>query len=140
MKAPKIFFSLCISTILTSHAFAESIAVIVHPSNPLMDVSKDDIKRIFLSKTDSIKKVKLKPITQNSLQPIRIKFDEDVLGKSPSKSKAYWSRLIFTAAGMPPPELNSNGEIIKWVSENPDAIAYIEESSLNDSVKLLKKF
>jgi len=128
------------SAILTSHVFAASIAVIIHPSNALQDASKDEIKRLFLAKTDGIQKVKLKPIAQNSSQSIRVVFDEDVLGKNPSKSKAYWSRLVFTAAGMPPPELDSSGAIVKWVSENPDAIAYVEESSLSDSVKVLKKF
>ena len=140
MKLSKIFLALCISAILTSHVFATSIVVIVHPSNPLKDVSKDEIKRLFLAKTDGIQKVKLKPIAQNSSQSIRVVFDEDILGKTPSKAKAYWSRLVFTAAGMPPPELGSNGTTVQWVSENPDAIAYVEESSLNDTVKVLKKF
>jgi len=140
MKLSKIFLALCISVILTSHVFATSIVVIVHPSSPLKEASKDEIKRLFLSKIDTIQKVKLKPITQNSSQSIRVVFDEDVLGKTPSKAKAYWSRLVFTAAGMPPPELDSNAAVVKWVSENPDAISYVEDSSLNDSVKVLKKF
>ena len=138
MKLSKIISALLISILLTSTAFAASIAVIVHPSNSLSDASKDEIKRLFLSKTDAIKGKKLKAVAQNSSQPIRIVFDEDVLGKNPSKVKAYWARMVFTASGMPPPELDSNTAIIKWVSENPDAIGYIEDSAVNDSVKVLK--
>ena len=140
MKLSKIISALLISISLTSTAFATSIAVIVHPSNSLNDASKDEIKRLFLSKTDAIKGKKLKPVAQNNGQSIRIVFDEDVLGKSPSKVKAYWARLVFTASGMPPPELDSNTAIIKWVSNNPDAIGYIEEGAANDSIKVLKKF
>ena len=140
MKLSKIISALLISISLTSTAFAASIAVIVHPSNSLNDASKDEVKRLFLSKTDAIKGKKLKPVAQNNGQSIRIVFDEDILGKSPSKVKAYWARLVFTASGMPPPELDSNTAIIKWVSNNPDAIGYIEEGAANDSIKVLKKF
>ena len=140
MKLSKIISALLVSLLLTSTAFASSIAIIIHPSNSLNDASKGEIKRLFLSKTDSIKGKKLNPVAQNNSQAIRIVFDEDILGKTPSKVKAYWARMVFTASGMPPPELDSNTAIIKWVSENADAIAYIEEGALNDSVKVLKKF
>ena len=140
MKLSKVISALLVSVLLTSTAFAASIAVIVHPDNSLNEVSKDEIKRLFLSKTDAIKGKKLKAVAQNNSQSIRIVFDEDVLGKNPSKVKAYWARMVFTASGMPPPELDSNTAIIKWVSENPDAIGYIEDTAVNSSVKVLKKF
>lgn len=138
MKSSKIISALLVSVFLTSTAFAASIAVIVHPDNSLNDASKDEIKRLFLSKTDAIKGKKLKAVAQNNSQSIRIVFDEDILGKNPSKVKAYWARMVFTASGMPPPELDSNAAIIKWVSENPDAIGYIEDAAVNSSVKVLK--
>ena len=131
--------ALFIGAMLTSQAFAGGIALIVHPDNQLKNVSNDEIKRLFLSKTDVIQGVKLKPIIQSSSQSIRIVFDEDTLGKSPSKSKAYWSRLIFTAAGAPPPSMESSKEIIKWVSTHPDAISYIEAGSVTGEIKLLKE-
>ena len=131
--------ALLIGAMLSPQAFAEGIALIAHPDNKLQNVSSDEIKRLFLAKTDAIQGIKLKPVIQATSQSIRIVFDEDALGKSPSKSKAYWSRLIFTAAGSPPPSLDSNEEIIKWVASHPDAISYIDAKAVTDEIKLLKE-
>ena len=131
--------ALIFSVIFSTQVFAAGIALIVHPSSTLKEASSDEVKRLFLSKTDAIQGVKLKPVIQSTSQSIRIVFDEDALGKSPSKSKAYWSRMVFTAAGMPPPNLESSSAIIEWVSKHPDSVSYIEIESVNDSVKLLKE-
>lgn len=119
-------------------ADSAQISIIVHPSAALKTVSKKEVANLFLAKTDSIQGVKLEPVNQNPSQAIRIVFDEDVLGKTPSKMSAYWARMIFTARGAPPPEFDSNAAIIKWVAEHPDSIAYIENSTVNDSVSVLK--
>lgn len=131
--------ALLVSLSFASSAFAEGIALIVHPSSTLSDASKDEVKRLFLSKTDAIQGVKLKPVAQTPTQPIRVVFDEDALGKSPSKSKAYWSRMIFTASGTPPPQKESSAEIISWVSTHPDSIGYVEVEQVTDGVKILKE-
>lgn len=140
MKIPSFLYVLLITLAMTGNAFAASITVIVHPDNPLKEASKDEIKKLFLAKSSKIQGVSLKPVAQNSSQSIRIVFDEDILGKSPSRAKAYWSRLVFTAAGMPPPELDTNAAVVKWVSENPKAIGYVEDSTVDSSVKALIRF
>jgi ABC-type phosphate transport system substrate-binding protein len=140
MKIPSFLYVLLITLAMTGNAFAASITVIVHPDSPLKEASKDEIKKLFLAKSSKIQGVSLKPVAQNSSQSIRIVFDEDILGKNPSRAKAYWSRLVFTAAGMPPPELDTNAAVVKWVSENPKAIGYVEDSTVDSSVKALIRF
>jgi ABC-type phosphate transport system substrate-binding protein len=140
MKISNIIYALLMSLVMIGNASAASIVVIVHPDSPLKEASQDEIKKLFLAKSSKIQGVGLKPVAQNSSQSIRVVFDEDILGKSPSRAKAYWSRLVFTAAGMPPPELDTNAAVVKWVSENPEAIGYVEASTMDSSVKALKKF
>lgn len=130
------------TTILSSQASqaAESgIALIVHPSNPLKNISKDEIMHLFLNKTDTVQNIKLTPVIQTTFQSIRVVFDEDALGKTPSRSKAYWSRIIFTSASTPPQQMENSNEVIKWIAAHPDSIGYVELEAVNNTVKLLKK-
>ncbi|MBV1872650.1 MAG: phosphate ABC transporter substrate-binding protein [Gammaproteobacteria bacterium] len=138
MKLQNIFrLAIMAGVLCSAQAYAGNIAVVIHPSSKLESASLDEVKRLFLDKKKSIQGVKLSAVAQNSSQAIRVVFDEDVLGKDPSRSKAYWSRLIFTAKGMPPPELDSSSAIVKWVSAHPNAIGYVDMGSVNESVKLL---
>lgn len=138
------FYALVTGMILSAaifppHADASGIALIVHPNNPLKNISKDEIVHLFLNKTDTVQNIKLTPIIQTTLQSIRIVFDEDALGKTPSRSKAYWSRIIFTSAGTPPQQMENSSEVIEWISAHPDAIGYVEIEAVDDTVKILKE-
>jgi hypothetical protein len=51
--------------------------------------------------------------------------------------KAYWSKIIFTGRGQPPPSVSSDIEMRKRVSENPAAIGYIDRSLVDNSVRVV---
>lgn len=53
--------------------------------------------------------------------------------------KAYWSKLIFSGKAKPLKELSSDSEVLRWMSSTPNAIAYIDASKVDDSVKVVKK-
>lgn len=122
----------------TSLAFAE-VAVIVNPGNG-SQISDDDIKRIFLGKNkkfengDTVKAINLK-----SGNGTRSEFEKKALGKSSSQVKAYWSKLIFSGKAKPLKELSSDSDVLSFVSSTPNAIAYIDASKVDASVKVVKK-
>lgn len=72
--------------------------------------------------------------------PVRAEFNDKALGKNASQLKAYWSRLIFTGKGTPPKESGNDADVVALVAQNPNMVGYIDESALNDSVKVLFKF
>ncbi len=51
--------------------------------------------------------------------------------------QAIWSKIVFTGKGKPPKECKSSVEVKKVVSENVNAIGYIEKSAVDDSVKVI---
>lgn len=113
------------TAILAPHSAASGIALIVNPSNPLKNISKDEIIHLFPNKTDKAQKIKLTPIIQTTFQSIRIASDEAVLGKTRSKSKVYWSRIIFTSAGTPPQQMENSKEVIEWIAATPTPLAML---------------
>lgn len=115
-------------------------AVIVHPANGDA-IDKDMVAKVFLGKTKSWSSgTSVVPLNQKEGSGIRSGFDEDVLGKSSSQVKSYWSKLMFTGKGTPPKELDSGSAVKSAVASDPAAIGYIDASEVDDSVKVVFTF
>lgn len=131
--------SLVLAALASSVVRAE-FSVIVHPSTS-GDVSKDDIARIFLAKSKKLPDgSSAKPVNLDSNAAARAPFESNVLGKSPSQVKAYWSRLIFTGKAVPIEELGDDADVVARVASTPGAIGYVDSAALTDAVRVVLVF
>lgn len=125
--------------LFSSYSFAE-IAIVVNASNKTT-LSDNDIKRAFMGKLkkysngDKILVLNLKfgSVTRNE-------FDKKALKKSSSQIKAYWSKLVFSGKGKPPPELVSDKDVLALVSSDSNAIGYVDAENVDDTVRVVKRF
>lgn len=125
--------------VFATQASAE-VAVIVNASNAAQLTDKD-IARVFLGKEKNFANGQsVNVVYGKSGSASRGEFEQKVLHKSSSQIKAYWSKLIFTGKGTPPKELGSEQEVLSFVASTPNAIGYLDAASLNDSVRVVKKF
>jgi ABC-type phosphate transport system substrate-binding protein len=140
MMTFKQFFSALIISLVSSLALAET-AVIVSASNGNTSIDKTTVSKIFLGKSKSFPDgSQAVPVDQGDGSTIRNLFNSQILGKSDSQLKSYWSRLIFTGKGTPPKQVGNEGEVKKLVANNPNTIGYIDASTVDNSVKVLYKF
>jgi ABC-type phosphate transport system substrate-binding protein len=118
--------------------YADEVVVIVHPSNALSEISVDDVKKIYLGKKKFFPGgVKAIPGDQPKGAKSRKFFYGGIVGKSESKLKSYWSRLIFTGKGTPPKVIGNDAAVKAWVAEQPQGMGYIMRSVADDTVKVL---
>ncbi len=131
----KLFSALLI--LLFSVATYSEVVVIVHPSNN-NSFAKDEIEALFMVKKSSFADgAKASAYYLSADDPVRHQFDEKILGKSSSQLKAYWSKLVFTGKGTPPPELGNSAEAIAKVAGDTSAIAYVDKAAVKDNVKVV---
>ncbi len=132
----KALLGIAIGSVICLSAFAE-VVVVVHPSNDA-DLNKKSVQRIFLGKEKKFSNGKeALPINQDASTAERGSFDSDTLGRSSTQIAAYWSKLVFTGKGIPPKELNDNAAVISIVSDNPNAIGYVDSAAVTDAVKVV---
>lgn len=132
--------ALSLTVVFSAAAMAET-AVIVSSSNGNASLDKTTIEQIFLGKKASFPNgEKAVPVDQNEGSAVRDTFNQEVLGKSASQLKAYWSRLIFTGKGTPPKEAGNDADIVKLVASNPNLVGYVDASAVDGSVKVVFKF
>jgi ABC-type phosphate transport system substrate-binding protein len=123
---------------LASNVALADVVVVVSAKSPVVALSKAQIEDIFLGKTlrfpDGAPAV---AIDQAEGSPVRDEFYNKVSGKSAAQIKAYWSKIIFTGRGQPPPSVPNTIEMLKRISANPAAIGYIDRDMVNESVKVV---
>lgn len=139
MKIKQTLSALIIAT--ASMVVSAETAVIVSASNANATLDKATISKIFLGKSKSFPDgSQALPIDQNDGTPSRDAFNSNMLGKSASQLKSYWSRLIFTGKGTPPKQSGNDSDVKALVSNNPNMIGYIDSSAVDASVKVVHKF
>ena len=105
----------------------DGIAIIVHPDNPVSDLSIEQIAQLYTGEITNWKDVggndaEVVLIGREAASGTRDGF-ESITG---TKEKCQYRQ-----------ELTSTGDVITAVSQNPDAIGYASLASIKDSVKAL---
>jgi ABC-type phosphate transport system substrate-binding protein len=139
----KLFKQSC-SALLISMAASITLAetsVIISVNNPNSTLDQTAISKIFLGKAkrfpDGSQAV---PVDQDDKSTVRESFNTDILGKSDSQLKSYWSRLIFTGKGTPPKQSGDDAAVKELVAKNPNIIGYIDSSAVDASVQVVHTF
>ncbi|MRV73369.1 hypothetical protein GJ700_16785 [Duganella sp. FT92W] len=118
-------------SVLAAPASAE-LVIIVNPQNPATRMFPSQAAQFFLGGS-----VQFAPVEQPENSAIRAEFYKKVLEKSPAQVEAIWSKLLFTGKIKAPKECKSSAEVKKTVSENVNAIGYIEKAAVDDTVKVI---
>lgn len=111
---------------------AAEIVVVVNPNNPASRMFSEQAAQFFLGKSTLFT-----PIEFNDGSAVRAAFYSKVLAKDAAQVKAIWAKVVFTGKGTPPKEYGSAAEVKKAVANDVHAIAYLDKSQVDDSVKVI---
>ena len=112
--------------------------IIVNPTNPVTSVERRFLLDAFLKKVTRWPHDELiRPADLDAASPVRRRFSEQVLKRSVAAVKSYWQQLVFSGRDVPPPELDSDWQMVRYVLKYPGAIGYISPGANLDGVKIL---
>jgi len=110
----------------TSRASSPAFRVIVNPANASPALDRRFLTEVFLKRNTRWPTGELiRPVDQGTDSSVRRRFSEDVLNRSVAAVKSYWQQMIFSGRAIPPPELDSDEEVIRYVAKFPGAVGYI---------------
>ena len=123
---------------LASEIAMADVVVVVSAKSPVMALSKNQLIDIFLGKVSRYPDgTEAMPLDQAEGSGARDEFYARVADKSAAQIKAYWSKIIFTGRGQPPPTVSNSLEVRKRIRENPAAIGCIDRARVDDAVRVL---
>lgn len=122
-------------------ALAEPTAgyvVVVHPGSPER-LERSFVADVFLKKrTRWPGDRQIRPVDQKPANKVRRLFSEGVLQRSLEAVRSYWQQRIFSGRDVPPPELDSDEAVLRYVAKNPGAIGYVAAGHKLDGVKAVQ--
>jgi ABC-type phosphate transport system substrate-binding protein len=124
-----ILATMLLAALVASTARSE-LVVIVNPKSSAASMTAEEVANIYLGKNASFA-----PVDLPESAAARVDFYKKVAGKDSAQVKALWARLVFTGRMQPPREVSSSSDALKYVAGNDKAIAYIEKSAVDSSVK-----
>lgn len=129
----------CLGVLLavTGVAVAE-VVVVVSAENPASALSRTEVSNIFLGKLRQFPDGRpAHPVDQPEGSEVRTAFYREIGNRTPAEIKAYWSKMIFTGRGYPPPVAAGDERVKEIVAGQPGAIGYIDRVSVDGRVKVL---
>jgi hypothetical protein len=110
----------------SSRAAAPAFRVIVNPANASVALDRRFLTEVFLKRNTRWPTGELiRPVDQGTDSSVRRRFSEDVLNRSVAAVKSYWQQMIFSGRAIPPPELDTDEEVIRYVAKFPGAVGYV---------------
>jgi ABC-type phosphate transport system substrate-binding protein len=107
-----------------------SVQVIVNSENPIHTMDRKFLSEVFLKKmTRWSDDTAIQPVDLEPESPVREEFSQRILKRSVQAVRNYWQRLLFSGRNIPPPELKSDDEVIRFVSESKGGIGYVSSSA-----------
>ncbi len=128
-----------LSAAALSVADARSYLVVVNDSNPANAVAAAELARVFRKTVRQwTNGVSITPVDQSFQSAVRLRFSQDVLGRSPGQMQEYWLRQTYSGGEIPPPVRDSDAAVLEFVRSNAGAVGYVSSTvSLPAGVKAL---
>lgn len=124
------------STWREASANAPPFVLIIHASNEDDVLSRDFLEESFLKKTTRWPDGEhIRPVDLPASSAVRRAFSEKILRRSVEAVKNYWQQRIFSGRDVPPPELDSDSEVVAYVAKHPGAIGYVSSEAKLEHVK-----
>ena len=138
MKTRQIAFAAALALALFATG-VQAGAVIVSKTSPLVPMGTDDARRVFLGLQRNVGDQTVTVVFQRN-GAAREDFNNKVLGKNGSELTAYMAARIFAGRAVPPTEVGGDDDVKRILNGNPGAIGYINDSSVDDSVRVLLRY
>jgi len=130
----KIFLFL---VLLLELGTCDGIMVIGDKNFPDMNLSKQDIKAIFLDKKRFLNNQKILAMNYEYGNELRVCFEKSILEKSQKSLERYWRKAYYK--GKKPPKIIKSIEMLfSYIESVSPSIGYIDaNTTLKEDVKIL---
>jgi hypothetical protein len=113
--------------------------VIVNAKNPTTSVNRELVTDIFLKRTTSWEGAGgALPVDLRLDSGVRAAFSRSVLKRSLAAVRSYWTQRIFSGREVPPPELESEAAVVRFVASHPGGVGYVSPGPPAPGVKRLE--
>jgi ABC-type phosphate transport system substrate-binding protein len=108
------------------HAQEVAYHLVVHVSNPISRLTRDQVSKIFLRKvTLWDNRQPVLPVDQTADSPVRLTFTKQIHQRTIASIQTWWQQQTFAGIAVAPPERASDLAVLEYIRKYSNAIGYI---------------
>jgi ABC-type phosphate transport system substrate-binding protein len=119
-----------------SSSAVAGVVAIVNIANTTAD--RSTISRLYTGEAKSWSDGTSAKLYDLSDESARDEFCKAYTGKNASAIKTGWAKAVFTGRAVPPKMLDSDRDVKNEVSKDKNAVGYVNESSVDGSVRVVR--
>jgi len=134
---PLLALLACLALGAAPPAAAGDFKVVVHPDNPVSQLTTAQLSRLFLKKT--LRWPEGRPVqpVEPASPRLRERFALAVHEKSLNAVKSYWNQIIFSGRDVPPLEKADDAGVAAYVRAEPGAVGYLSPGADVTGLKVI---
>ncbi len=128
------------STTLAADAPKIQVALIINPKLAVKDMTKKDLKDMFLGKKTQWADKDKTPVVFVMLKggDVHKQFLKDFVGKTEAQFKTYWKKQVFTGKAKMPKDFKTEKEMMAYIAKTKGAIGYADIKTIADQTTVKK--
>ena len=123
-----------VAALLSSMNAFGGLVVVGNPAMSELDAST--VKKLYLGKAKSLQ---IEAVDLEDGHPKKGEFHQAITQKTEAQLQAYWAKRVFTGKGQPPKAVGQESLAKDMVASSTNTIAYIDESLVDSTVKVILK-
>lgn len=141
MRGKRMFFLVAVAIALLAIHTASACAGVAVICNPSLAVAaqldKNILARIFTGRTVQIDGIAVIPVNLPVGREERRVFLHHVLKQNDDEYVAYWLVRKSIGKGIPPQEVNTSQDVLRFIRSQAGAVGYINDRDLPPDVRVL---
>jgi len=132
----RLLLTLCLCMAISSPAQSETVLVSAI-DGAITHISREEAEQLYLGRLSSLRDGT--PVRLLDLAPgaTRNAFYQGLIGKNPTQTRAYWSRIVFTGRARPPREVAGPEELRDAINQDPNLVGYVPIDGLSTDMRIL---
>lgn len=118
-------------------AAADSFVLVANGNNKVESLSRRDVALIFLSRKRSWPNGKNIAVVINENPKIYSDFSYTILKRSPRQYLLFRKKMLFRGQGMPPPSVQTDQEVIDFVTAHCNGLGYVSPQAVTPEVRVI---
>ncbi len=118
---------------------AHAGAIVVSKASAVQTMTAEEAQRVFTGRQRNLNGQTLTVLYQQS-GPTREEFNQKILGRTGPELSSYLAALIFTGRAVAATEVDNDAQVKQTLAANPNAVGYISDAAIDDSVRVLLKY
>lgn len=111
--------------------------LIAHPETRIDSVGEDSVRALYQGRKRALPDGERVDIIVLAGGPVHERFLRERVGMSESQFQTHWKKLVFIGQGRMPRSVDSEAEAVRLVAATRGLIAYIDEATPHEGVKVI---